>query len=406
VTRTAAVSALLLAAASTAGSPHAIVIRHDRDDARYRALGEKYPSVVVVGSAVGTLIASEWVLTAAHVVDGLSPISGTVTVGEQVVPVERVVLHPTWIGDLGPGLAELEWIDMALVKLARPVTSVVPASLYSGREEAGKTVSFVGNGKTGDGMTGPDGADRAMRGATNRVSRVDDDWLYFTFDAPPDATDLEGISGPGDSGGPAFLVIEGRPFVVGVGSRNDDHGLGLCRYGTTEVYSRVSTRRDWIRETMAAEEGPGSVVSMQSGTWPATPAGRAAAAFFTVYNSGDETRLTGYANDMRSEESRRIQPDEDWVRLWGSQRCRTGPVTPTHLAELNGNKIVVLAAGGDHWRSYRFEVQGRMPFKLRALTVVRVSTLGGRPLPAPPATRAKRPPAGPDDRPVERGEKP
>ena len=36
-----------------------------------------------------------------------------------------------------------------------------------------------------------------MRIATNRIEKVDAQWLMFAFDAPPECTALEGISGPG-----------------------------------------------------------------------------------------------------------------------------------------------------------------------------------------------------------------
>ena len=40
----------------------------------------------------------------------------------------------------------------------------------------------------------------------------------FDFDQPPRGTDLEGIPGAGDSGGPALLIIGGRAVVAGVSS--------------------------------------------------------------------------------------------------------------------------------------------------------------------------------------------
>lgn len=74
----------------------AIVIRHDREDSRYLELGEDYQEIVEIGRAHGTLIAPDWVLTAAHVVDEwLSPISDTVRVGQRDYAVKRVVLHPS-----------------------------------------------------------------------------------------------------------------------------------------------------------------------------------------------------------------------------------------------------------------------------------------------------------------------
>ena len=51
-----------------------IAIRHDVSDARYLELGAAYASVVRVGAngGDGTLIAPDWVLTAAHVAAGMA----------------------------------------------------------------------------------------------------------------------------------------------------------------------------------------------------------------------------------------------------------------------------------------------------------------------------------------------
>lgn len=51
-----------------------IVIRHDRDDANYQKLGDRYRYACVdVAGAAGTLIAPRWVLAAAHTLDKMIP---------------------------------------------------------------------------------------------------------------------------------------------------------------------------------------------------------------------------------------------------------------------------------------------------------------------------------------------
>lgn len=106
----------------------AIIIRHDRDDAAYRALGARY--AVAVGSfgrrGDGTLISTQWVLTAAHVAAGRLPSSFRL---DRDYAVERVVLHPDWT-DGGPH-------DLALVKLAAGVDWIHRAmsdTTYKSRE--------------------------------------------------------------------------------------------------------------------------------------------------------------------------------------------------------------------------------------------------------------------------------
>lgn len=64
-------------------------------------------------------------------------------------------------------------------------------------------------------------------------------------------TPLEGISGPGDSGGPALIETADGLRVAGLSVASSGRPKG--RYGALEFYSRVSPQVTWIREiTMPA----------------------------------------------------------------------------------------------------------------------------------------------------------
>jgi hypothetical protein len=129
-------------------------------------------------------------------------------------------------------------------------------------------VTFVGRGATGTGLTGQQLEDRRLRAATNRVESTLDVFpmtsargqypaegfqLRFRFDAPgdPNVTALEGISGEGDSGGPAYITRDGVLYVIGVSSGQDPRPTKLGRYGVFEFYVRVSHFADWIRDNIA-----------------------------------------------------------------------------------------------------------------------------------------------------------
>jgi hypothetical protein len=248
----------------------AIIVRHDRDERQFLALAGRFPATAVIRSAdpaqhlrgTGTLIAPQWVLTAAHVaaytsVGDLAEVSGT------IASIDTVVLHPDWHRN-----ADLK-SDIALFHLKFPVTRVAPANLYLDTDEVGMLVTFVGPGNIGTGLTGDTGKedrrlraltgdigkqDRRLRAATNRVEKADDPFLQFRFDAVEDAnvTDLEGISGKGDSGGPAYHERAGKLYVIGVSSWQDTKPSNRQegRYGVLEYYSRVSHFAAWIRSAM------------------------------------------------------------------------------------------------------------------------------------------------------------
>ena len=170
-----------------------------------------------------TLIHSQWLLTAAHVAQDLRIRSASC--GRMEYRIVQRVVHPSW----RDGHAH----DLALVRLHRSVVGVTPLPLYDAYDEAGKTVVFVGHGDTGTGLSGPVKADRKVRAATNVIDAVDGDWLYFDFDEPPAGTELEGVSGPGDSGGPALLSRDGVYHLAGISvtARAESTGLRATEPG-------------------------------------------------------------------------------------------------------------------------------------------------------------------------------
>ena len=69
---------------------------------------------------------------------------------------------------------------------------------------------------------------------------------------------LEGVSGPGDSGAPAYITVKGKLFVAGVSSRSrDSNGDGIePGYGDEDLYTRVSLYEKWIKETISLKNKP------------------------------------------------------------------------------------------------------------------------------------------------------
>jgi hypothetical protein len=253
---------LLIAAYAVVVSPpiQAIVVRHDVDDIAFLEFAQRFPAVASVRcadrscglGAESTLIDPRWLLTAAHVATTLRR-GDTAEIGGAAYPIERVVLHPEWQSE-----ADIH-VDIALVKLAQPVADIAPVPLYSGTDEVGMLAVFVGRGGTGTGLTGPVTEDLRLRAATNRVeSVVGDSLLRFRFDSPgePDVTELEGISGPGDSGGPAFVERDGALYVIGVGVGQNARPANGKRghYKVLELYTRVSAFAGWVRNTLAEAE--------------------------------------------------------------------------------------------------------------------------------------------------------
>lgn len=228
-----------------------IVRRHDRPDSDYLELGARFPAVAKLGGRMGdgTLIRPQWILTAAHVADGMLRRDAPSVVIEGVSYEARdIYLHPSW-RQMGPH-------DIALLRLDRPVEGVAPMLLYRGSGEEGEVATLVGHGMNGEGLTGPDGEDGLRRGATNRVERADERHLLFVFDEGDAGTRLEGIPAGGDSGGPALLVVDGEYQIAGVSSMGEPGRNGPATYGARDYFGRVSTHLGWVDGVLAGRGTP------------------------------------------------------------------------------------------------------------------------------------------------------
>lgn len=265
-------------------------IRDDRNDSLYTGLAAQpqfrasgYLRIGTAGFGSGTLIDPEWVLTAAHcVIDELGPTATTwrFEIGGQVVdiPIENVYFPPAWITsgfDAG--------YDVALLRLPKPFRGVRPAALYTDRDEVGKVITTLGYGTTGNGQTGnllPSGTRRAGQNTIDATTSFisipgyvmpplavgSDRTILYDFDSPQGSTstigsakplNLEYSGAPGDSGGGAFVMAGSGSRILGVVSRGySPNGRAQSVYGTTAVYTRVSSHVSWIRSVQAGREMP------------------------------------------------------------------------------------------------------------------------------------------------------
>ena len=265
---------LLLALAFPAS---AVVIRHDVDDAKYRIADLEFPALVdMPHEGHGVLIAPQWIVTAAHAATW-HPVEAVMLNGK-CRKVERVIVHDGYkalpkelqSGDAAPAARFLVAIDdIALIKLAEPVTDVAPVPLYRAHDELGKRVEFIGKGATGNGVDGqePHAPHRTqLRRAFNTVSRVEAQWLGHVFDQGNAALPLEGTTGNGDSGGPLLIKAGKHWQLAGLASwtREDKGTIADFRpgvYGQLTYQVRISHYIPWIEAALASDQDSGKQVS-------------------------------------------------------------------------------------------------------------------------------------------------
>jgi secreted trypsin-like serine protease len=202
----------------------------------------------------GSLIASRWVLTAAHCVDFISSDDIAVAVSrtnldstEGVrVDVRNVYIHPDWDAATGSGT------DVALIELAKPVRGIEPIQLAAIGDEQweadGALLTVIGWGNTS--TTGhPNWPDELRELQVPVVSDAECDFAYggaVLVDTELCAGDRGVDSCQGDSGGPLFGTTTSGDYVqVGIVS----WGFKCGKEHFPGVYAEVNSPlvRNWIR---------------------------------------------------------------------------------------------------------------------------------------------------------------
>ncbi|MEX2318085.1 MAG: trypsin-like serine protease [Pirellulales bacterium] len=258
----------------------AIIRRHDVADSAYQTYN---PAVVYIFDSngvmwgSGTVIAPDWVLTSAQVIDQLEAAGNLddagVGGGDQVSsdpilpfgPGIKAIHRPDgWNGNLAAGL------DVGLIQLNGPgLIDPMRRSAASVGSLVGDAIDLIGFGTTGTGQTGPNSLDGIQRRATNTIDGQGA-LLTGVYTGSPYSnnivvTDFDGIgvanrwgsSTPTSREGTIFSDEYGAPWIASGllaavtsfgGSGNSPYPA--FGYRDAAAATAVAPHNDWINQTM------------------------------------------------------------------------------------------------------------------------------------------------------------
>lgn len=226
----------------------------------------------------GTLLDATHVLTAAHVMDptndgirdiALSDITFTLNAAgnySSVLNVSAVTFYPSFTGFNHPTATN----DLAILTLSQPVPLGTPTYSVLGQDIAqGMTLTLVGYGQSGNGDVGANVAATAtvkrvgynvLDTLSNYVQGVAELW-HYDFDGPTGngllggstlGNAIESAIAPGDSGGPAFIEINGQYVIAGTNTFTTAANVG--KFGSQGGGIYLPAYADWIDSVVSVPE--------------------------------------------------------------------------------------------------------------------------------------------------------
>ncbi|SCF08379.1 Trypsin [Micromonospora purpureochromogenes] len=190
----------------------------------------------------GALVAPQWIITAGHCfhdtsgnrVSGAVPYATTATVGRaDLAATTGYVIDVTEVRQAGRQ-------DVALAKLATPITDIAPLPVSAVAPKTGTIVRMTGWGATGSVNPAPSPLLQTGQFKINRVSGAS----VMVVGYAPSTTTSACLW---DSGAPYFTEnVDGSQTLVSVESDGP-----ACPHSREETTERVDWLADWIRQTTA-----------------------------------------------------------------------------------------------------------------------------------------------------------